>query len=115
MLAVPTDVTRGGHGGTCGADVGRDRPKPEDYLGALPPMLRSGSLVFSPSTHPVSPTVCSGGRTGPGKCERWRCGMHSLLTASMKTGHHRMRHELVITNSTERQSRAAFDHCLETK
>jgi len=48
MLAVPTDVTRGGHGGTCGAGVGRDRPKPEDYLGALPPMLRSGS-----ETNPV--------------------------------------------------------------
>jgi formylglycine-generating enzyme required for sulfatase activity len=28
-------------------------PKPEDYPGALPHMLKAGSLVFSPPTHPV--------------------------------------------------------------
>jgi formylglycine-generating enzyme required for sulfatase activity len=29
-------------------------PKAEDYPGALPHMLRAGSLVFSPPTHPIS-------------------------------------------------------------
>ena len=29
------------------------RPDPKDYPGALPHMLRAGSLVFSPSPHPV--------------------------------------------------------------
>jgi formylglycine-generating enzyme required for sulfatase activity len=29
-------------------------PKPEDYPGALPHMLRAGSLVFSPPAHPIS-------------------------------------------------------------
>jgi formylglycine-generating enzyme len=31
-------------------------PKAEDYPGALPHMLRAGSMVFSPPTHPISLT-----------------------------------------------------------
>ena len=31
-------------------------PKAEDYPGALPDILRAGSLVFSPPTHPVDLT-----------------------------------------------------------
>jgi formylglycine-generating enzyme len=34
-------------------------PKPEDYPGALPHMLRAGSLVFSPPEHPVALADCS--------------------------------------------------------
>jgi formylglycine-generating enzyme required for sulfatase activity len=30
------------------------RPQAEDYLGALPHMLRAGSLVFAPPDHPIS-------------------------------------------------------------
>ncbi|MBF9196964.1 formylglycine-generating enzyme family protein [Microvirga sp. BT290] len=34
--------------------VAETKPNPKDYPGALPHMLRAGSLVFSPPDHPVS-------------------------------------------------------------
>ena len=35
------------------ATVAENRPDPKDYPGALPQMLKAGSLVFSPPDHPV--------------------------------------------------------------